>query len=93
MSSNIRPDRKPDSILPISERCCTATTGCQWDGTLRNVVTEPIFVQKVYDATLVNLQALSTVNNVRFTPNLPSGSRILRVLDIRCRRFFLTLLI
>jgi len=27
MSSNIRPDRKPDSILPISERCCTATTG------------------------------------------------------------------
>ena len=88
MSSNIRPDRKPDSILPISERCCTATTGCQWDGTLRNVVTEPIFVQKVYDATLVNLQALSTVNNVRFTPNLPSGSRILRVLDIRCRRFF-----
>lgn len=88
MSSNIRPERKPDSILPISERCCTATTGCQWDGTLRNVVTEPIFVQKVYDATLVNLQALSTVNNVKFTPNLPSRSRILRVLDIRCRRFF-----
>ena len=47
MSSNIRPDRKPDSILPISERCCTATTGCQWDGTLRNVVTEPIFVQSI----------------------------------------------
>lgn len=78
----------PDSILPITERCCEATTGCQWDGSLRNVVTEPLFVQKVYDATLVNLQALSTVNNVRFFPNLPRGSRILRVLDIRCRRFF-----
>ncbi len=78
----------PDSILPITERCCEATTGCQWDGSLRSVVTEPLFVQKVYDATLVNLQALSTVNNVRFFPNLPRGSRILRVLDIRCRRFF-----
>lgn len=79
-----RPDVDPDII----DRCCDATTGCEWDGTLRDVVTEPIFVQKVYDATLVNLQALSTVNNVRFTPNLPEGSRILRVLDIRCRRFF-----
>lgn len=96
MSSNIRPDHKhhhrpdhkPDSILPISEGCCTATTGCEWDGTLRKVVTEPVFVQKVYDATLVNLQALSTVNNVRFTPNLPRGSRILSVRDIRCKRFF-----
>lgn len=88
MSSKTRPDHRPDSILPISEGCCTATTGCEWDGTLRNVVTEPVFVQKVYDATLVNLQALSTVNNVRFTPNLPRGSRILSVRDIRCRRFF-----
>jgi len=24
---------KPDLTLP--DRCCTATTGCQWDGTLR----------------------------------------------------------
>ena len=31
---------------------------------------------------------MSTVNNVRFTPSLPSGSRILSVVDIRCRRFF-----
>lgn len=82
------------SILPeelsqnITDRCCVGTTGCEWDGTLRGVVTEPIFVQKVFDATLVNLQALSTVNNIRFLPNLPQGSRIQRVLDIRCRRFF-----
>ncbi|WMM23627.1 hypothetical protein RBU61_11770 [Tissierella sp. MB52-C2] len=72
----------------ISDRCCVGNTGCEWDGTLRRVVTEPIYVQKVYDATLVNLQALTTVNNVRFTPNLPVGSRIIRVIDIRCRKFF-----
>jgi hypothetical protein len=90
MSSDYRPDKCRPDIEPdvITDRCCDATTGCEWDGTLRKVVTEPVYVQKVYDATLVNLQALSTVNNVRFTPNLPEGSRILRVLDIRCRRFF-----
>lgn len=85
MGSKFRPDVDPDEFV---DRCCDANTGCEWDGTLRDVVTEPIYVQKVYDATLVQLQALSTVNNVRFTPNLPEGSRILRVLDIRCRKFF-----
>ena len=85
MSSNFKPDIDPDIS---TDRCCDGTTGCEWDGTLRNVVTEPIYIQKVYDATLVNLQALSTVNNVRFTPNLPEGARVLRILDIKCRRFF-----
>lgn len=90
MSSRFNPDsiRPDESVLGIEERCCTGTTGCEFDGTLRNVVAEPIFVQKVFDATLVNLQALSTVNDVRFTPNLPAGSRVISVLDIRCRRFF-----
>lgn len=85
MHFNNKPDIEP---LDINDRCCTGTTGCEFDGTLRNVVSEPVFVQKVYDATLVNLQALSTVNNVRFTPNLPRGARILSVLAIRCRKFF-----
>lgn len=74
--------------LSIQDRCCVGTTGCEFDGTLRNVVSEPIFVQKVFDATLVNLQALATINNVRFTPNLPVGSRIVAIRAIRCRRFF-----
>ncbi len=74
--------------LNINDRCCVGTTGCEWDRTLRNVVTEPIFVQKVFDATLVNLQALATINNVRFTPNLPMGARIVSIRAIRCRRFF-----
>lgn len=68
--------------------CCRGETGCEWDGTLRRVRTEPIFTQKVYDATLVNLQALSTVNNVRFRPDLGRSARIIRILDIKCRRFF-----
>ena len=80
---------KPETIgLGITDRCCIGETGCEWDGTLRRVRTEPIFVQKVFDATLVNLQALSTVNNVRFTPNLGRNARITRILDIRCRKFF-----
>lgn len=74
--------------LDIRDRCCVGTTGCEFDGTLRNVVSEPIFVQKVFDATLVNLQALATINNVRFTPNLPVGARIVAIRAIRCRRFF-----
>lgn len=85
MNLNNNPILEP---IGINDRCCTGTTGCEFDGTLRNVVTEPIYVQKVYDATLVNLQALSTLNNVRFTPNLPRGARIVNVLAIRCRKFF-----
>lgn len=88
MTLHNRPNCKPDPILPLPDRCCTATTGCEWDRTLRSVVTEPVFVQKVYDATLFNLQALSTVSNIRFTPNLPRGSRVLNILRIRCKRFF-----
>lgn len=88
MSSYKRPSCRPDPILPISEGCCTGTTGCEWDGTLRNVVAEPVFVQKVYDAALFNMQALSTVNNVQFTPSLPQGSSVEGILDIRCRKFF-----
>lgn len=74
--------------LTQPEQCCEATTGCKFDGSLKNVVSEPIYVQKVYDAALFNLQGLRTVARQRFRPNLPAGSRILRVLDIRCRKFF-----
>jgi len=83
MSTNLE-----NGTLGITNRCCEANTGCEWDGTLRKVRTEPIFVQKVYDATLVNLQALTNSNNVRFSPNLGPNARIVRVVDIRCRKFF-----
>ncbi|QQY80393.1 hypothetical protein EDD65_10232 [Keratinibaculum paraultunense] len=80
---------KPESIsLGVTDRCCVGNAGCEWDGTLRNVKVEPIFVQKVFDATLVNLQALSTVNNVRFTPKLGRNARIIKISNIRCKKFF-----
>lgn len=85
MDAKIKPDH---SILGITDKCCDATTGCEWDGTLRRVVTEPIYVQKVYDATLVNQQGLSTLNNVVFSPNLPEGARILNILSLKCKKFF-----
>ncbi len=77
-----------NDTLGITDRCCDATTGCEWDGTLRKVKAEPIFTQKVYDATLVNLQALTNSNKVKFSPKLSPNSRIVRVLDIRCKKFF-----
>jgi len=80
---------RPDQIgIGLPDRCCTGTTGCDWDGTLRNVVVEPIYVQKVYDAALFNLQGIKTVTNQPFTPALGEGARIVRVLDIRCKKYF-----
>lgn len=78
----------PELDLTLPDRCCTATTGCQWDGTLRRVKVEPIYVQKVYDAALFNLQALRTVAGQFFKPALGQGARIIKILDIRCKKFF-----
>lgn len=88
MNLNKDLDLDSEDLLTRHDSCCTATTGCEWDGTLRKVVAEPVFVQKVYDATLVNLQALSNLNNIRFTPNLPQDSTIIGIRNIKCRRFF-----
>ncbi len=77
---NISPD--------VTTNCCTANTICRFDGNLRNVVSEPIFVQKVYDAVLFNLQGLKTVSGQCFRPAIPRGHRIKKVLDIRCKKFF-----
>ena len=70
------------------QNCCNANTLCEFDGNLENVVTEPIYVQKVYDAVLFNLQGMRTVTNQAFSPAIPEGHRVKRVIDIRCRRFF-----
>lgn len=72
----------------LFQNCCNANTLCEFDGRLDNVVTEPIFVQKVYDAVLFNLQGLKTVTNQSFCPAVPRGHRLKRVVDIRCKRFF-----
>lgn len=74
--------------ISIEDKCCTANTGCRFDGTLRNVVAEPIYVQKVYDAALFNLQGLRSIIGQPFSPALGEGASIIRILDIRCRKFF-----
>jgi len=77
---NISPD--------LFQKCCNANQLCEFNGNLRDVVSEPIFVQKVYDAVLFNLQGLKTVTNQCFSPAIPKGHRLKRVIDIRCKRFF-----
>jgi hypothetical protein len=72
----------------LFQNCCNANRLCEFNGKLDNIVSEPIFVQKVFDAVLFNLQALKTVTNQTFTPSIPRGHRLKRVIDIRCRRFF-----
>jgi hypothetical protein len=72
----------------LFENCCNANTLCEFDGNLNKVVSEPIFVQKVYDAVLFNLQGLKTVTNQAFCPAIPRGHRLKRVAAIRCKRFF-----
>lgn len=81
--------KKPGGI-GIPDSCCTAETGCvDFDRrNLSNVKVEPIYVQKVYDAALFNLQSLVNGMGVELTPRLPVGSRITEVLAIRCRKSF-----
>jgi hypothetical protein len=82
-------NNKSNSVnLSLPDRCCTGNTGCHFDGTLRDVKAEPIYTQKVYDAALFNLQGLKTVTKQKFSPALGPDARIIKVLDIRCKKFF-----
>ena len=72
----------------LYQNCCNANVLCEFDGDLSKVISEPIYVQKVYDAVLVHLQGMKTVQNQCFSPALPLGHRVKRVIDIRCRRKF-----
>lgn len=72
----------------LYQNCCNSGVLCEFDGDLSHVVSEPIYVQKVYDAVLVHLQGMKTVQNQTFTPAIPCGHRVKRVIDIRCRRSF-----
>ncbi len=72
----------------LYQNCCNGNTICEFDGDLSNVVSEPIYVQKVYDAVLFNLQAMKSLQDQTFSPSLPPGHRVKRVIDIRCKRHF-----
>lgn len=77
---------------PITESCCIANTGCIFNGRLDEVVGECIFVDKVYDSAVFNLQGLQAGNKVPFG-SLPTSrcgpkSRITRVRSIRAKKYF-----
>ena len=65
------------------DSCCNAANLCNFEGDMSKVVSEPIYVQKIYDAVLLNLQGLKTVSEQRFTPSIPSGFRIAGISEIK----------
>ncbi|MDO4552255.1 MAG: hypothetical protein Q4C22_01845 [Bacillota bacterium] len=71
-----------------TQNCCNSNVLCEFDGTLDNVISEPIFVQKVYDAVLFNLQGMKAVNNQCFSPAIPRGCQLKGVSNVHCRRYF-----
>ena len=72
----------------LYQNCCNASNLCEFDGDMSSIVTAPIYVQQVFDAVKFNLQGMKTFNDQVFTPCIPVGHRIKRVIDIRCKRFF-----
>jgi len=72
----------------LYQNCCNANTLCEFNGDIDSLKSEPIYVQKVFDAVLFNLQGMKTVQNQSFTPQIPAGHRVKRVIDIRCKRSF-----
>ena len=76
------------SAPDTSKSCCNSADFCPFDGSLDNVIAEPIFVQKVYDAVMFNLQGMKSISNQSFSPAIPKGHRVKRVSAIRCKRRF-----
>lgn len=72
----------------LYHNCCNANSLCEFNGCIDDLVLEPIYIQKVFDAILFNLQGMKTVQNQVFCPDIPSEHRVKRVIDIRCKRFF-----
>lgn len=72
----------------LYQNCCNSNTLCEFSGNINDLVTEPLYVQKVYDAVMFNLQGMKTVQNQIFTPNIPEGHRVRKVLDIRSKKVF-----
>ncbi len=81
-NNNVSPERI------IREKCCIGQSGCFWDGDLDDVVLEPVYVQKIYDAALFNLQGISFAHNLRFSPRLPEGAIIAGINFINVTKFF-----
>lgn len=72
----------------VREKCCVGQTGCSWDGDLSSLVLEPIYVQKIYDAALFNLQGISYAQGQAFSPAIPAGSTVVGVNYINITKYF-----
>lgn len=72
----------------IYQNCCCTDSLCEFDGDMSCVSSAPLYVQQVFDAVKFNLQGMKTFNEHLFSPCIPPGHRIKRVIDIRCRRVF-----
>lgn len=70
------------------DACTRANELCSFSGNLDDVTATPIYVQSVYDAVRFNLQGMRTVQNLRFTPAIPNGCTISRIIDIRIKKVF-----
>ena len=42
----------------LYQNCCNANTICEFNGDIDSSKSEPIYVQKVFDAVLFNLQGM-----------------------------------
>ena len=42
----------------LYQNCCNANTICEFNGDIDSLKSEPIYVQKVFDAVLFNLQGM-----------------------------------
>lgn len=71
-----------------NEQCCGAHQLCSFSGNMEDVKSTPIYVQSVYDAVRFNLQGMKTVQGLTFTPAVPCGYTISRIIDIRCKKVF-----
>ncbi|HIU26171.1 MAG TPA: hypothetical protein IAC50_06750 [Candidatus Copromorpha excrementigallinarum] len=71
-----------------NDQCCGAHELCSFSGSLDDVKSTPIYVQSVYDAVRFNLQGMKTVQGLTFTPAIPCGYTVSRIIDIRCKKVF-----
>lgn len=72
----------------LYHNCCNSGVLCEFDGDINSLKTEPIYVQKVFDAVAFHLQGMKSINGQVFSPAIPCGHRVKRVVDIRCKRSF-----
>jgi len=76
------------NVSNCCDTCCNADTLAFFDGDLSKVKAEPVYVQKIYDAVLLKMQGIRTVQEQIFTPSIPSGFRIIGISGIKCRKSF-----